>query len=236
MLDSAEDVVSVKGEERGKEEYDVDGYHSGKHTSAFETATHFADSDVKTQTGRPAPLSRPEEVSRFFSNATTTITHSTTNGVRLPPFAETFANDSAIGSWPTSTVTGTNHQSETSVCVDSNARRDVRVAMQTVRGDGSGKQDVLGHDVDMESKAREYGFVRASTVTQGTRFDGLIVGASNQQRDGNTQDGACDQPSRTEGFTLDICKAINSPRKGSGVEDLLDSISKPAQRSRVKVS
>jgi hypothetical protein len=223
MLDSADDGDIVNGEEHA-EGYVVEYHHSGKYTNALGNTTQIVDPDVKTQPQQPTRLSRPEEVSRFFNNPSKNESYPTTHGARLPPFAETLAKDSAIGSWPASTVASTTHEFETNVCLDPGLCRDATVAMEAVPSQGSGRQYVLGNGSHVDSNVRGH-----ESAGKGAVSDGLLVGAYLQHRDGNPQ--VCGKRN-----TSDTRKAINSLRNGKGIDDLLDSISKPAQRSLFEVS
>jgi hypothetical protein len=199
--------------------------------------TQFSNSEVGTQAERPQRLSHAEEVSRFFSIPSQTRPPSTTKGARLPLLPETVANDSAIGSWPTSTVAGTIRDSETAICTVQAGSRDVAETMHGVRDDFvSERMEMKGNSVDMGVQSGEHSAKTDPTGMQPRKVDHQGFGEAVQ----HLVPTSCVDEQYCAASTLSNTIAFSGTFDGQplhpGVHELMKLLSKPAQRTVVKVS
>lgn len=236
LIDSSDDADAAKGCEVTGERQGGDEQSNA--ATDVTTLAHFNNSStLKTQTELIQRFTLPEDVSRFFSVPSQTRPPSVTNGASLPPLPETVANDSAIGSWPTSTVAGSIHDPETAIRKGTVGCRDAAETIRGVRDDfASARKELEGVSVGMGIEGGEHGGKHVPTGMQLNKVDQQGFGETAQHLvpTSRVEDQYC--AASTLSKTMAFSGTFDGQPLHPGVHELMKLLSKPAQRTVVKVS
>lgn len=229
------DVARDRFSDGGDEEEELDMMTDGDSADGWRTDEDGGgdrDIDMEENMNRRSHvatrLARHDEVSRFFSNPSQNKSHTTTNGEPRPPaVSATVAIDSAVGTWPPSTVESAFRGSERSA-VGGPAGRGAHVASlvaesELVWDSLSLKLGAEGRDDQVQGGPNKE---TSGDDGSGTAFDDTVQPM--------TEQGVTRRQASCLGPTGSFPEAAGTSE--NGLDGLLDSVLKPAQRCKVWVS